>query len=89
MPRIRQCAGKYAEKDFLLHLKTRMLEQGFTRGTLELSERTGIKYRTLLNRVNHPDDLTVSELRAIDKVLGLDKEKILNLIEQKMAGKAG
>ena len=89
MPRIKQFSGQYAQKDFVLHLKTRMLEQGFTRGTLELSERTGIKYRTLLNRVNHPDDLTVSELRAIDKVLGLDKEKILNLIEQKMAGKAG
>lgn len=89
MPRIKQFSGQYAQKDFVLHLKTRMLENGYTRGMLELSERTGIKYRTLLSRVEHPDNLTVSELRAVHKALGLDTQLILNLIEQKMAGKAG
>lgn len=89
MPKIRQFAGQYAEQEFLLHLKTRMLEQGYTRGTLELSERTGIKYHTLLSRMKHPEQMTVSEIRAIHKALGLDAQRILNLIEQKLAGKAG
>lgn len=88
MPRIRQLAGRYSDQDFVLHLKTRMLEQGYTRGMLELSERTGIPYRTLLNRVEHPEKMTVSNIRALYKALSLDSLVIVNLIEQKIAGKA-
>lgn len=62
MPRIRQYADKYSEKDF-----TKEIDRLIRRP--ELSELSGIAYATLRKRMLDPGGFRVTELRQVIKVV--------------------
>ena len=49
----------------------------------ELSRRTGIKRTTSYERVNHPETMTVAELREIVRVTNMADEQIAKIVRGK------
>ena len=49
----------------------------------ELSRRTGIKRTTAYERVNHPETMTVAELREIVRVTNMEDEQIAKIVRGK------
>ena len=78
MPRIRQYAENYAAEDFRREVRSRM-------GYLDLSQRdlaeqTCMSKSTISSRIRDPNEITVGELRSMNKVLGFDPAIVLALL---------
>lgn len=49
----------------------------------ELIQRTGYAHSTFYKRINHPEQLRISELAALDKVLQFSAEDLAKLVRGK------
>lgn len=59
------------------YMIARCLDNGFK----DLAKMSGIKYQTLLDHMDEPDLLRVSEIRSINEVLQFSSEDLLKIIE--------
>lgn len=78
MPRIRQYAENYAAEDFRREMRSRMGYHDLSQS--DLAGKTPMSQSTISNRLRDPDDLTVGELRSLNKTLGLDVSVVLALL---------
>lgn len=78
MPRIRQYAEKYATEDFRREMRSRMGYHDLSQHGL--AQKTDISQTTISNRIRDPNDITVGELRSLNKVLGLNPRIVLALL---------
>ena len=59
------------------YMITRHLDRGFK----DLAKMSGIKYQTLLDHMDDPDLLRVSEIKSINEVLQFSSEDLIKIIE--------
>lgn len=78
MPRIRQYAENYAAEDFRREMRSRMGYHDFSQ--TDLASKTPMSQSTISNRLRDPDNITVGELRSLNKVLGLNPAIVLALL---------
>lgn len=78
MPRIRQYAENYAAEDFRREMRSRMGYHDFSQR--DLADKTIMSQTTISNRLRDPNDITVGELRSLNKALGLDPTIVLALL---------
>lgn len=78
MPRIRQYAENYAAEDFRREMRSRMGYHDLSQHGL--AQKTDISQTTISNRIRDPNDITVGELRSLNKVLGLNPRIVLALL---------
>lgn len=78
MPRIRQYAERYAAEDFRREMRSRMGYHDLSQHGL--AQKTDISQTTISNRIRDPNDITVGELRSLNKVLGLNPRIVLALL---------
>lgn len=83
MPRIRQNYTRYAEEDFLKHLRVKMAEMDIP-SVIDLSARSGVPYNTLRRRLKDPSELTIAELRKLDGALHLDPDITVSMVRYRM-----
>lgn len=77
MPRIRQNIEVYARDDLLRDIREKQGRHDMM-NAMALSRASGIPYQVLLRRLQNPDDLTVEELRKLNKAIGLDPLVLLS-----------
>lgn len=78
MPRIRQYAHNYAAEDFRREMRSRMGYHNLSQHGL--AQKTDISQTTISNRIRDPNDITVGELRSLNKILGLNPAIVLELL---------
>lgn len=78
MPRIRQYTENYAAEDFRREMRSRMGYHDLSQRAL--AEKTDIAQSTISNRIRDPNDITVGELRSLNKTLGLNPAIVLALL---------
>lgn len=78
MPRIRQYAENYAAEDFRREMRARMGYHDLSQR--DLAQKANISQSTVSNRLRDPNDITVGELRSMNKVLGLNPGIVLALL---------
>lgn len=78
MPRVKLVNGDDHEARILETIEGRM--GALKIGRPELASRSGIKYRTLCNRMERPGDFRLSELAAINRVLRLSADQKAEII---------
>lgn len=78
MPRIRQYAENYAAEDFRREVRARMGYHDLSQA--DLASKTPMSQSTISNRLRDPNDITVGELRSLNKALGLDPVVVMALL---------
>lgn len=82
MPRIKTMADHYAAKDFKKAVSAAMVAEEVTRQ--ELGQELNIAQGTLRRRLDqHPEELTVDNLRVLMKTIRLPVEAVMCLITEK------
>lgn len=76
MPRIYPLLNQYTQSDLLREIRSRQGYHGY-RTDKALAIASGIPYQTMLRRLANPDDLTLGELRKLNKTIQLDLEILL------------
>lgn len=76
MPRIRQYAAEYARNDFQRAIRRAQAEADLIRKN-KLAEAAGIPYSTLWKRLEHPETMTLEQLRLLISVLPIPTEAVL------------
>ena len=71
--------GKMSEVKRIV--KQYMVVRGLDNGFKDLAKKSGIKYQTLLDHMDAPELLRVSEIRSINDVLQFSSEDLLKIIE--------
>lgn len=82
MPRIRQYKEEYSKSDFIKAIKKAQVDADIV-NTKQLAELVNIPYTTLWRRLQDPDTLTVSQLKAIIKTIPLPLEAVLSFLGYK------
>ena len=82
MPRIRQYKEEYSKLDFIKAIKKAQVDAEIE-NTKQLAELVNIPYTTLWRRLQDPDTLTVSQLKAIIKTIPLPPEAVLSFLGYK------
>jgi transcriptional regulator with XRE-family HTH domain len=78
MPRIRQYAAKYAMADFGSHIKGRIQNSGLKQA--DVGEKLGISQQGVSRLLNHPEKITVKQLREICGIVEIDSQVLLKAI---------
>lgn len=78
MPRIRQYAAKYAMADFGAHVKGRIKGAGMKQA--DIADKMGITQQGVSKLLNHPEKLTVKQLREICGLVEIDSCILLKAI---------
>ena len=78
MPRIRQYAAKYAMADFGSHIKGRIRNSGLKQA--DVGEKLGISQQGVSRLLNHPEKITMKQLRDICSLTEIDCLVILKAI---------
>ena len=79
MSRIRQYADTYAKKDFQKVIGRAQVDAELTQKKM-LAEASGIPYATLWQRLENPEDLSLTQLRMLLKVLPIPPEAVLAFV---------
>lgn len=82
MPRIRQYAAKYAMADFGSHIKGRIRNSGLKQA--DVGEKLGISQQGVSRLLNHPEKMTMKQLRDICSLTEIDCLVILKAIGVKL-----
>lgn len=85
MPRIRQKAAEYREKDFLKEIEKQKIELGI-RYDVELAELLGVSKSTLCQRKHNLDSMTVGDFRKLVSALQMKPEMVLPFLGMKANG---
>ena len=78
MPRIRQYAARYAMVDLASHIKGRAKDAGIRQQ--ELGEALGMSQQGISRLLNHPESISLEQLRKICSVTEIDTHVILNAL---------
>ena len=78
MPRIRQYAARYAMVDLASHIKGRAKDAGLRQQ--ELGEAIGMTQQGISRLLNHPEKITVKQLREICGLVEIDSCILLKAI---------
>lgn len=78
MPRIRQYAAKYAMADFGAHVKGRIKGAGMKQA--DIAEKMGMTQQGISRLLNHPEKITVKQLREICGLVEIDSCILLKAI---------
>lgn len=78
MPRIRQYAENYAAEDFRREMRSRMGYYDLSQQAL--ADQTSLSQSTISNRLRDPNDITVGEMRSLNKALELNPAIVLALV---------
>jgi predicted transcriptional regulator len=78
MPRIRQYAAKYAMADFGSHIKGRIRNSGLKQA--DVGKKLGISQQGVSRLLNHPEKITMKQLRDICSMTEVDCLVILKAI---------
>lgn len=79
MPRIRQNADVYLRNDFIRAIRLGQVETNLMQKK-KLADASGIPYSTLWKRLEHPEDLTITELRKLVGAIHLSPESVLAFV---------
>ncbi len=78
MPRIRQYAAKYAMTDFGAHVKGRIRDAGMNQS--DVADKIGMTQQGVSRLLNHPEKITVKQLREICGIVEIDISVLLKAI---------
>ena len=78
MPRIRQYAAKYAMADFGSHVRGRIRDAGMKQA--DVADKMGISQQGVSRLLNHPEKMTMKQLRDICSMTEVDCLVILKAI---------
>ena len=78
MPRIRQYAARYAMVDLAAHIKGRTRDAGLRQQ--ELGETLGMSQQGISRLLNHPEKISIDQLRKICSVAEIDTHVILKAL---------
>ena len=71
MPRIRQCADKYAMSDLSAHIVGRMRSAGMNQQ--KLGAALGLSQQSVSRLLNNPEDMSIGMLRKICKIIDVEE----------------
>ncbi len=78
MPKV--TLGRFTEKDkrFVRNVKAGLMKKDMN--ATDLAKRVGMSPKTVYNRYENPDKMTVKELRAYIRVSGVSKEDVIDFL---------
>lgn len=78
MPRIRQNFAKYAMADFGSHVRGRIRDSGMKQA--DVGAKIGMTQQGVSRLLNHPEKITVKQLREICGIVEIDSRVLLKAI---------
>ena len=78
MPRIRQYSAKYAMADLGSHIKGRIKNSGLRQE--DVGEKLRMSQQSVSRLLNHPERITVKQLREICSLTEIDSQVVLKAI---------